>query len=128
MRRERPEQDQGQHGERAMDLHQECCPWPGIEPLPCKARRQEREQGAIQQEALDERQPVHSTLKTCAAKRCAISAARRGSSMHGLVRASAVMQLAAKTVTPNAPPLPPRGSMRPVLAEVATAASRSFPM
>src|SRR5256885_12759674 len=108
-----------------MDLHQERCPWPRIEPLPREARRQEREQGAIQQDALDKRQPVHSTLKTCAAKRCAISAARPGSSMHGLVRASAVMQLGAKTVAPNAPPLRPRGSMRPALAEVATAASRS---
>ena len=58
-------------------------------------------------QALDERQPIHSALKTRAPKRCAISSARCGSSMHGLVRASAVMQVAAKTLTPSALPLRP---------------------
>src|SRR6185436_8864911 len=109
MRDQRPDEDQGEHGRPAVDLHEPGRRGPGPQNFPGDASRKKDEQRGIEQDPLDHGKEVHPSLRTRAQTRPASSSARRGASMHGFVRASAVMQSAAITVTAGAPTPPAWG-------------------
>src|SRR5947207_8568255 len=110
-----------------MDVHQQAT-LPSA--LPQQSAEKEQAQHGVDERAISGMQPVqrHAAVprtSACAPNRAANSGARRGSSRHGLVSASAVMQSAAITVAAGGGlgVSRRRGSISSALAEVATAHS-----